>query len=75
MLGKQFLYFLCDPEEDKRLKQLHYAAAEFLIVQKNFVAYLEDMVKVRFVLILQFVTLFSYLNIFFIVKSFAQYFS
>ncbi|PAV62408.1 hypothetical protein WR25_05537 [Diploscapter pachys] len=34
-----------DPDEDKRLKQLHYAAAEFLIVQKNFVAYLEDMVK------------------------------
>lgn len=73
MLGKQFLDFLGDPDEDKRLKQLHYAAAEFLIVQKNFVAYLEDMVKVRFIFILQFVTLFSYLNIF-IVKSFTQYF-
>ncbi|CAD6191208.1 unnamed protein product [Caenorhabditis auriculariae] len=32
-----------DPDEDKRLKRLHYAAIEFTTVQRAFVVYLRDM--------------------------------
>lgn len=35
-----------DPDEDKRLKKLHYAANEFYSVQKMFLKYLRDMGEV-----------------------------